>query len=238
MLDKEGLEELYAKMSIGQMAEHLKIPRSTLYYQMRKLGITRRSKSDAQKLHLEENDHQRLGRKHKDETKEKISDARRAYWDSDKGKKQKETLAELRRKEWQRSSGEHKNAFLARLRNASRPGPGELSNFGAKLVEFLSEHEEVQTGMSLTRDHVSDIILVNRRVVIELLLPVSVYGELEQRRIEERYDRLTAQLNAAGYRVVIIEDRSNSVSTARCKRVYEQLTSFFESKEQKITIQS
>lgn len=238
MLTKELLEELYSKMSLGQMAKELGIARSTLYYHMDKFGIERRNKSEAQKQHLKNGTHQRLGVHHSEATKEQISDARREFWDSPEGQKHREALAKMRREEWLSSSSRDKRLVISRLHNAPRPIPGELSHFGRKLAEFLSRHEKTQTGIRLTPDHVSDIILVDRRVVLELLLPVSVYGEQEQRRVEERYIRLQSRLNDAGYRVVVIEDRSNSISVARCKRVYQQLLDFFETDQQNSTISS
>lgn len=237
-LTKELLEELYAQMSLGQMAKELKIARSTLYYHMEKFGIPLRNKSEAQKQHLSVEPHQRLGVRHSAATKDRISDARREFWDSAAGQQQRKVLAALRRKEWSDISRREQNSIVSRLHSAPRPIPGELSNFGRKLSAFLAEREKVQTGIRLTPDHVSDIILVERRVVLELLLPISVYGEQEQRRVEERYARLQSRLNDAGYRVVVIEDRSNSISTARCKRVYDQLLEFFATEQQNTTIQS
>jgi AcrR family transcriptional regulator len=238
LLTKELLEELYSKMSLGQMAKSLGIARSTLYYHMDKMGIARRSKSAAQKQHLLAGTHQRLGVRHSDLTKDKISDARREFWDSPEGMRQREALAALRRKEWNETTRREQNSIVSRLHSAPRPMPGELSHFGHKLANFLATCEKIQTGIRLTPDHVSDIILVERRVVLELLLPISVYGEQEQRRVEERYSRLQSRLNDAGYRVVVIEDRSNSISTARCKRVYDQLLEFFATDQQNSTIQS
>ena len=102
-----------------------------------------------------------------------------------------------------------------------------------------NHHEKVQTGIRLTRDHISDIILSDRNVVLELLLPVSIYGPQEQARIEARYDKLIGRLQSAGYRVVVIQDRSNSISRARCVRIYEQLLDFFKDTHlQSLTITS
>lgn len=238
LLTKELLEELYAQMSLGQMAKRLGLARSTLYYHMDKFGIERRSKSEAQKQHLRAGTHQRLGVRHSDVTKDKISDARREFWDSPAGMQQRRELAALRKKEWQDTTQREQHSIISRLHSAPRPIPGELSHFGQKLADFLAKCEKIQTGIRLTPDHVSDIILVERRVVLELLLPISVYGEQEQRRVEERYSRLQSRLNDAGYRVVVIEDRSNSISTARCKRVYSQLLEFFATEQRNITIQS
>ena len=238
-LTKERLERLYGTMSLGQMAQELGMAKSTLYYHMRKLGVERRSKSEAQSKHLENAPHQRDGKKHSDETRERISKGTREFWDSEAGLDQKTRLGELRRAEWDSRSARQRSSVLRRLQNAVRPAPGELSRFGEKLALFLGEREKVETGIQLTPDHVSDIILDTRKVVIELLLPVSVYGERQEQKTEARYDRLANQLSDAGYRTVIVEDRSNSISQARCQRVYEELLKFFQdSSLQRMTIVS
>ena len=171
-LTKESLEQMYETMSLGEIAQQLGIARSTLYYHMRKLGVERRSKSEAQRKHLEKSPHQRSGKSHSDETKERISEGTRRFWDSSRGEDQKKRLGELRKEEWEKRSKKQRNEVLNRLQSASRPAPGDLSRFGEKLVGFLSEREEVTTGIRLTPGHVSDIILEPRKVVIELLLLV------------------------------------------------------------------
>jgi DNA-binding transcriptional ArsR family regulator len=50
---KEYLEKLAESMSVGEMADHLSMAKSTLYYHMRKLVVERRSRSDAQRLHID-----------------------------------------------------------------------------------------------------------------------------------------------------------------------------------------
>ena len=238
-MTKESLEELYETMSLAEMAIHLKMARSTLYYHMRKLGVTRRSKSEAQSHHLKKSTHQRTGKSHSNDTKEKISEGTRRFWDSSEGDEQKRRLGELRREEWDQRSAKQRSRVLSRLRTADRPTPGKLSRFGEKLAMFLGEKDDVTTGIKLTPGHVSDIILESRKVVIELILPVSVYGNEQESKSKARYDRLTQQLNDEGYRVVIIEDRSNSISRARCQRVYDDLSVFFENKTlQRLTIVS
>ena len=238
-LTREKLETLYDSMSIDEMAVHLSIAKSTLYYYMRKFGVTRRNKSDAQRKHLDSAQHQRLGKVHSNESRAKISDGTRRFWESDDGEDQKKRLGDMRRSEWSACSVRHKSLILNRLQQAERPSPGQLSRFGRKLADFLAEREKIKTGIKLTSNHVSDIILDERKVVIELLLPTSIYGEEQENRIENRYDRLVNELNDAGYRVVVIEDRSNSISNARCNRIYEKLLEFFtDSSLHRITIVS
>jgi AcrR family transcriptional regulator len=238
-LTKESLEKLYSSMSIDEMAAHLDMAKSTLYYHMRKLGVTRRSKSDAQRQHLKNAPHQRSGKSHSTDAKARIADGTRRFWESPEGREQKKQLGTLRRNEWKKRSARQRSAAIRRLQSAARPGPGELSRFGTKLAAFLEEREEVKTGIKLTASHISDIILVDRKVVIELLLPISVYGERQEQKTEARYDKLTLELVSAGYRVVVIEDRSNSLSRARCERVYDELLKFFDDTSvQRLTVVS
>lgn len=238
-LTKENLEDLYDKMSLDQMSEHLNIAKSTLYYHMRKLGVKRRSKSEAQKHHLKKSPHQRTGKKHSEETKQRISVGTREFWDSDNGEEQRKKLGELRKTEWKKRSAKQRSSVLNKLQSASRPSAGELSNFGKKFSEFLSDRESVQTCIQIVPNHYSDIILNERKIVIELLLPISVYGTEQQHKLNSRYEKLASQLQDAGYRVVIVEDKSNSVSNARCSRLYDELLKFFENTDlQRMTIVS
>jgi len=235
-LTKTDLQALYDTMSLEEMAIHLDMSKSTLYYYIRKLGVTCRSKSDAQKRHIKSVGHQRNGKTHTNEAREKISSGTREFWESERGQEQKANLRKLRREEWANSTNRKREAVLTRLQEAHRPEPGELSNFGKRLVEFIAVHERVSTGIKLTNDHISDIILEDRKVVVELIFPISIYGEQQKQKLAERYNRLQEQLNAAGYRVVIIEDKSNSISKARCQRVYEELLSFFQDESKVKTI--
>lgn len=226
-LTKELLESMYDSMSLQDMATKLEISKSTLYYHMKKLGVACRNKSDAQVKHIKEAGHQRSGTHHSDDTRDRISSGTKQFWDSDRGKEQKKSLRDLRKSEWSERSGHERNQVLARLQDARRPEPGELSNFGRKLAEFLGERERVSTGIKLTNNHVSDIILDDRKVVIELIFPFDTYGDKQKNRLQERYERIEQALNSAGYRVMIVEDKSNSISKARCQRVYKELQAFF-----------
>lgn len=225
--NKEELQALYDIKSLDEISAHLGVSKSTLHYHMNKLGIVRRNKSEAQRKHVELHGHQRSGTVNSDETKDKISGGMQQFWDSKRGQSQRESLRKLRLDEWESKTRQEQLQVINRLSEAPKPSPGELSSFGKKLYEFLSQHELVSTGIKITSDHFSDIILEEKKVVIELVFPLDIYGEEQKYKLEGRYNRLTQQINAAGYRVLIIEDKSNSVSLARCKRIYEVLCAFF-----------
>jgi hypothetical protein len=238
-MDKKKLAALYKEMSIAQVADHLGVARSTVYHYLVKFGIKIRSKSDAQRKHLADFPHQRLGNKHKEETKKQISASSKKFWESQGGKNQKDRLAKLRKKEWNNSSKKKRSNKISLMNQAKRPTPGSLSKFGLRFADYLRTHESrVDTCIPLTAKHVSDIVLEDRKIVIELVMPVSVYGEEAARKLSKTYERLCRELNKSGYRVAIVEDKSNSVSNARCERLYEKLVRFFGSKKQKITIKS
>ena len=63
------------QLSTHEIASKLKISQSTVRYHLRKLNRPLRNRSSAQKAFLKNNSHQRLGKKHTDLTKEKISRA-------------------------------------------------------------------------------------------------------------------------------------------------------------------
>jgi hypothetical protein len=233
---KEYLEDLASKMSISEMSGHLKMPKSTLYYNLKKLSIRCRSRSDAQKLHIKNNGHQRAGKKHSAESKVLISNMSREFWDSAEGKKQKAELAKLRQQEWRQTASKNKRNKISQLQNAPRPKAGHLSKFGTLLANFLQEHgHKVSTGKSLTQDHVSDIILEHEQMVIELIPPIGVFGPEAEEKLMQRYSRLTDILNGLKYRVLIVQQISNSISRARCQRVYDEILSL---KEKTKTIKS
>lgn len=223
---KEYLAELASKMSVGEMSKLLKKPKSTIYYHLKRLGVVCRSRSEAQKLHIKHNGHQRIGHQHSEDAKQKISNTSREFWDSPEGEKQKVELAKLRRKEWKSTASKNKRNKISQLRDAPRPKAGNLSKFGVLLADFLREHgHKVSTGKGLTPDHVSDIILENEQMVIELIPPVSVFGPEAEEKLTQRYLRLVDALNAMRYKVLVVQQLSNSISRARCQRVYDEILS-------------
>lgn len=223
---REYLEQLAANMSISEMAEHLKVPKSTLYYNLRKLGVVCRTRSDAQKIHIQKYGHQREGHPHSEAVRQQISESSSSYWKSKEGEKQKEKLAKMRRREWKNTGAKLKQNKISQLRDAPRPRAGTLSKFGVRLVNFLAERgHKVITAKNLTDDHVSDIILENEQVVIELIPPIGVFGQEAEEKLMRRYDRIVEVLNALQYKVLIVQQSSNSISRARCQRVYNELLS-------------
>jgi predicted DNA-binding protein YlxM (UPF0122 family) len=224
---KEYLEDLASKMSLSEMARQLKIPKSTIYYNLKKLGIVCRTRSEAQKLHIKNNGHQRIGHQHSDAAKQQISNTSREFWDSSEGEKQKVALAKLREQEWKNTESKNKRNKISQLRDAPRPKAGSLSKFGTLLADFLKEHgHKISTCKGLTNDHVSDIILENEQIVIELIPPIDVFGPEAEEKLTQRYLRLVDALNAMKYNVLVVQQLSNSISRARCQRVYEEILSF------------
>lgn len=228
-LSEQNLRELYKIMSLSEMAVHLGVARSTLYYYFKKWKIDMRTKSEAQSHHIKTKGHQRVGSIHSKLSKNKISDSSIGHWESEEGTKRKSKLADLKRKEWNAFSEQHKTQVVSRLNKAPRPKAGQLSKFGNKLFDFLVEHEETSRGLQLISSHKTDIILHEYGVAIELILPIEIYGTDEQLTFQERYDKLVGELNSAGYRVLIIKDQSTSLSMARCKRAYEDIKAFIAS---------
>jgi hypothetical protein len=226
-LNKKELAALYKKMSLSDMAATLGWSRATLHRWLVRYGIKRRSRSDAQRKHMKDGRHQRIGTTHSDETKMKISDKVQAFWESEEGLKYRSKLSDAGSEQWAKASTKERAAIISRLKKGKRPKAGELSHFGNKLYDFLRKYENVSAGMRLVPDHVSDIICHDRKVVIELILPIDIYGPEPAARLGRRYERLKASLNAAGFRVFIVEDRSDSISLSRCKRIYSQLQEFF-----------
>lgn len=64
-------------LSTHEIARKLQISQSTVRYHLKKLNQPLRNRSSAQKTFLKNNKHQRFGKRHTEETKQKISDANR-----------------------------------------------------------------------------------------------------------------------------------------------------------------
>ena len=241
-LSKEQLVELYdAGMSVQEIADELGQKKSTVYYWMRKYEIKTRDRAEAQKKYVERaGSHQRSGTQHSDDTKTRISDGLCKFWDSDEGQENRRVLSEMRRGEWKGKTAKGKEEVLARLRNASRPSSNELSSFGSAFLSFLVVQGESATAkVRLTDKHLSDIVLERDKIVVEIVLPTEVYGEAAAERTRVRYDTLTRSLISAGYRVMVVTDKSNHVSRARCQRLYEALVAFREEKtKDTLTVES
>jgi hypothetical protein len=99
--------------------------------------------------------------------------------------------------------------------------------------------ESASPKVRLVDKHLSDIVLESDMLVVEFVLPTSVYGEDAARVTEARYDRLVDKLLSVGYRVLVVIDKSNHVSQARCQRLYEELVEFRDKKrEERLTVES
>jgi hypothetical protein len=198
-MNKKDLEDLYSKHSISEIAKLLGKSRSSVYRLLIQNDIKPRTKSEAQK---NIKGHQRLGKHHSFETKEKISLSCESYWKNN-----------------QRAKGGERprKNNLAAMNNAAKPKNGQLSKLGSKLLEFLEKKEQVRSGIRLTRGRASDIVLVDKKLVIELSMPFEVFA------IDERYEVIIDKLNKLGYKVLVVQQVSNSISLSRCRKIYEQV---------------
>jgi AcrR family transcriptional regulator len=227
-LSREKLEGLYATMSVQEIADKLGMKKSTVYYWIRKYEIKTRDRTEAQKLYVDRTgQHQRSGKKHDDGTRARIGEGLRKFWDSEAGQENRTQLSKLRTDEWKTKSAADKRQVLDRLRNATRPSSDELSAFGSAFLSFLKvKGESAKAKEVLVDRHLSDLVLERDKIVLEFVLPTSVYGEEAAQATEARYHRLVNQLSSAGYRVLVVIDKSNHVSQARCQRLYEELVRF------------
>jgi AcrR family transcriptional regulator len=227
-ISREELEQLYIKMSVQEIADTLGMKKSTVYYWIRKHGIQTRNRTEAQKLYVDRTgQHQRSGKKHDDATRAKIGEGLRRFWDSEDGQENRQQLSDLRSAEWKTKSTGDKRKVLDRLRNASRPSSDELSRIGSAFLSFLeAKGESAKAKVGLVDRHLSDLVLERDKIIIEFVLPTAVYGDEAARATEARYTRLVNHLVSIGYRVLIVIDKSNHISQARCQRIYESLVEF------------
>ena len=126
-LSKDILLELYNQgLSVQEIANTLNQKKSTVYYWMRKYGISMRTRSEAQKTYVDRaGSHQRTGMKHGPESRGRITLGLREFWDSEDGSRYREGLSERLKKEWDKKSVSEKRTVINRLRLSKKPGPNE-----------------------------------------------------------------------------------------------------------------
>lgn len=151
--------------SIGDMANELGVPKSTLRRQLIKDGIKLRTKSQAQKAALEtgRSEHPTAGKAMSEETKIKISEKVSQLF-KELSEDEKRARSETAKKQWNKLSPEDKRQLLALAREASR----EAAREGSKLEKFIKKG--LTNAGFMVQYHVEGLI-PREKLQIDIYLP-------------------------------------------------------------------
>ena len=202
--------------SIRAIAKIVRMSPATVYRKLKAAGVLR-TKSEAQSLYLEGNEHQREGTEHSDDSRAKIRDSQREFWDSDEGKTAREKIAATRHDEWAAMSARERKNAIDKLARSNRPRRNELSSFGKAVYANLRQH-----GVKC----VTNILLPQRRRLGILLTEDKIALDFPSREFAkpELLAKERDALKRAGIHLILVWNYSNSVSESRCDEARNQIS--------------
>lgn len=228
-------------LSTYKVAEALNISQSYVSRVLRKWNqshpndkITIRSKSEAQKLHVEKNGHQREGTTHTEESKIKMSNNIGAFYASPEGDKAKKHLAEVRKEEWANLPEDGKQQIISDLRTASREAQktGEGSKFENFIAEQLTNdgYQIEQRGRRSVAGTAMeiDIAIPAINLAIEIDGPThfkNTYGAENLAKVQAKDNEKNLILTNSGWNVLRVQDDAGSLTRIRYIRVKDCIKS-------------
>lgn len=234
-INAQVVRELYLEqgLSMRSVAETIGVPLATLSRFMKKQGIFARSKGEAQKNFLKENDHQMKGRRHTAETKKKISSKLGEFWDSlsdDEREEVKKKIGSAWRRKWAGMSDAERKLMMEGLSARARDAQGQ----GSRLERFIAEElrkrgyvvEERTTNYTTGKDFEVDLALPKERIAIEVDGPthfLPIYGEEHLAQQQERDARKDDMINTTGYSVLRIRDNNGPLSQLRIDKIVQAI---------------
>jgi very-short-patch-repair endonuclease len=202
---------------------------------MKKYGMSRRDKSDAQKVYLQENPHPMAGKSHREETKLKISKSLESFWDNLSPEDEKELRQKMGsgwKAKWGGMSQDDRDDVLRNMSSHLRAA----KNKGSKLENYLAEQFRVvgyvvdvrTTLYTPGKAFEVDIALPEINVMIEVDGPTHhdpIFGDdvlvYQENRDERKNDILLSQ----GYHVVRILDKNGPLSMLRFRKIHDTIKS-------------
>ncbi len=201
---------------------------NTIRRALKRHGIDTRTKSEAQKNFLEENDHPMLGRERTINERVAISDGIQKHWDDlteDEANSKRMEMAERARVKWDWMSDEEQAASIKKMHKANREKAGLGSkNENAIANIFITQGYTVAQRTkeySPRRAFEIDIAIPSDRVAIEwdgAAHYEPIYGDEALKKTIEKDGRKNAALQAHGWKVIRVRDHSTAHSMAYCKR--------------------
>jgi len=234
-INEQVVRELYVDqgLSMRKVAEQMKVPLATLSRFMKRHGINARTKADAQKNFLRDNDHQMKGRRHTDETKKKISHSLGDFWDGlddEQREEVKRKIGSAWQRKWAKMSDTERRTMMEGLASKAR----EAQGMGSRLERFIAEElrkrsyliEERSTNYTSGKDFEVDLALPKECIAIEVDGPthfLPIYGEEHLAQQQERDGRKDEMINAAGYNVLRVRDNNGPLSQLRIDKIEQAI---------------
>lgn len=236
----DQVRELFENQGLStyQVAGQLGCNQSHIFRLIKKYNVQNptnpikvRSKSEAQKRYMEENEHQRTGTSHSENSKIEISNKMKDFYESPDGDVAKQKIREVREEEWKNKSDDDKRAVVENLRVANREQM-KLGK-GSKFENFVAE-ELMLAGYQVAQREIGhvpgnmevDIAIPQYAIAIEVDGPThwsDIYGAVELQKVQTKDKVKDDALTVAGWDVVRIQDGSGSTTRARIIRILELL---------------
>lgn len=228
-VDPDKLKELYQIHSLETLALELGTSKSTARRMLLRAGIQPRSKSEAQKLALEEGraDHPSEGKTLSEETKTRIGEANAARWE-ELSEEEKVARAARSRDAWfERPEAERKLTHQKAV-----DGLLHAAKHGSKIERFIAEqlmgmgykvymHQKLAV---LGENYHVDIVIPEKRVVVEVDGPMhrDIVWDSETLRKKQEQDSLkNGQLMSSGWRILRIKWTARNATKVQCRKLWE-----------------
>jgi very-short-patch-repair endonuclease len=227
-MDYNYLKTAYLEgKSVRVLGKELGLSPSAVSRELKKIGVTLRTKAESQALHIKSNGHPRLGKKHTDESKQAIGNKILKAWE-EKSEEEKEKFSERAKKNYEKHGIE--------LKKAGHKGVRLSSKRGSKLEKYIENYLrdkniEVQFHKNmLTNERLEvDMYIPEYKTCIEINGPSHyepIRGEavlLKQQRADLEKMGLITQAGFLYIRVKNVKPFSIVRYRAVCDRIYEQL---------------
>lgn len=227
----DNLYELYVEQGLSTGAIAKLYPgtfANTIRRALKRHGIDTRTKSEAQRNFLEDNDHPMLGRARTEEERRRISEGIQQHWDAltpEEAERRREEMAERARVKWEWMSDDEKTEMIANMHKANREKAGLGSKNENTVAGLLREEGftvyQRTTEYSPRRAFEIDIAIPAERVAVEwdgAAHYAPIYGDEALKKTMEKDKRKNAALVEHGWRVIRCRDYSTAHSLAFCQR--------------------
>lgn len=228
----EGLStQEIAKQIAAQWS--VKVYPNTVRRALKRLGITIRSKSQAQSNYLENNDHPMLGRERSEDERVKISEGIQKNWDSlsDSEIKDRRTeMAERAKKKWANMTKKEREKNIRKMHKANRDKSGQGSKNENLVAKLLADEGYVI--IQRTRDYSPrqqfeiDIAIPSKSIAIEwdgAAHFAPIYGDGDLKKTIEKDGRKNKALLSNKWTVLRCRDHSTAHSLAFCRRAVKKI---------------
>lgn len=231
----DNIYELYVTqgLSFTVIAKKYKTFPNTVRRCAKRHGIAIRSKSEAQKNYLTDNDHPMLGRERTEEEKAKISQGIQGHWDSlsdDEVNDKREQMSQRAHDKWDGMDDDEKKKSIVKMHKANKESAGRGSKNENKVADLLIQEglKIVQRTNDFTPGNIFeiDIAVPARSVAIEWDGAAHfepIYGDDALAKTVAKDQRKNQVLMKNGWMVIRCRDHSTAHSIAFCQRAVNQI---------------